>query len=198
MIKKRIHQKILNLPTTFELEQELKREKYKSKYQKLLKNTIYVLVLVVAISILMATFLFPVLRIYSNSMNPTLTNKDIVLCIKNKKYRQGDIIAFYYNNHILVKRIIATSSDIVNIDTNGNIFVNDKLLIEPYIKDKFYIESDIEYPYKVNEHSYFVLGDKRDVTTDSRISKIGSIKEDEIIGKVVLRLWPMKQIGIIK
>lgn len=189
---------ILIVPTTKELEQELNRESYKLKYKKLLKSTIYILIIVVSISVIVATFLFPVLKIYGESMKPNLKENDIVLCVKNAKYKPGNIIAFYYNNKILVKRVIAKSSDWVNIDEEGNVYVNDKLIEENYIKEKMRGESDIKYPYQVPEGSYFVLGDKRDTSVDSRSSLIGTISSEDIIGKIIFRVWPLKQIRIIK
>ena len=191
-------EKILNIPTTIELEQELHRERYKSRYKKILKNTIYALLIVVAISVIAATFIFPVLEIYGESMNPNLTEGDIVLCIKKSKFESGDIIAFYYNNRILVKRVIATSSDWVNIDASGNVYVNDELLDEKYIEEKTLGESDIKYPYQVPEGAYFVLGDKRETSVDSRRSLIGTISSEEIIGKVIFKVWPLKRIGSTK
>lgn len=190
--------KDLNIPTTLELEQELYREKYKYRYKKILKSTIYVLLIVVAISVIVATFIFPVLEIYGQSMRPNLTEGDIVLCIKKHKFETGDIIAFYYNNRILVKRVIASSSDWVNIDESGNVYVNDVLLDEKYLEEKTFGESDIKYPYQVPEGSYFVLGDKRETSVDSRSSLIGTISEEEIIGKVMFRVWPLKQFGLTK
>ena len=191
-------EKISNIPTTKDLEQELYREKYKSRYKKILKSTIYALLIVVAISVIIATFLFPVLQIYGESMKPNLTEDDIVLCIKKQEFESGDIIAFYHNNKILVKRVIAVSSDWVNIDEAGNVYVNDKLLEEEYIEEKSFGESDIKYPYQVPEGSYFVLGDKRETSIDSRSSIIGTISCENIIGKIIFRVWPLKQIGIPK
>jgi len=190
--------RIINIPTTIELEQELTRENYKSKYKKLLKSTIYVLMIVVSISVVIATFLFPVLQIYGESMQPNLKENDIVLCMKKSKYKIGDVIAFYYNNKILVKRVIGISSNWINIDLAGNVYVDDKLLSEFYLEEKLFGESDIKYPYQVPEDSYFVLGDKRETSIDSRSSMIGTISDEQIIGKVVFRVWPLKQIGIIK
>lgn len=185
------------IPTKEELNEELSREKYKLKYKKTLKSTIYVLILVVAISSLLSTLLFPVLKIYGESMFPTLTHGDIVLCVRKSKYEQGDVIAFYHNNRILVKRVIGVSSDFVNIDEDGNVYVNDILLEEIYVSEKIYGESDIEYPYQVPEDSYFVLGDDRESSIDSRDSEIGTISKEDIIGEIIFNLWPMKRIGII-
>ena len=197
-MKKRVNEKVLNIPTTAQLEKELYREKYRFRYKKILKSTIYVLIIVVAISVLVATLMFPVLRIYGSSMSPTLDNNDIVLGIKKSKFVQGDIIAFYYNNRILVKRVIATSSDWVNIDSHGNVFVNDRLLDELYVEEKSYGEVDISFPYQVPEGSYFILGDQRKISIDSRSFLIGTVSEEEIIGKVIFRVWPIKYLGIIK
>lgn len=192
-----ISEKKLIIPTTVELEDELSREKYKIKYKKTVKSTIYVLITVVAISVLVATLIFPVLQIYGKSMEPTLVSNDILLSVKKTKFKSGDIIAFYYNNRILVKRIIATSSEWVNIDSDGNVFVNDKLLDEPYIAKKAFGESDIKYPYQVPEEEYFILGDQRELSIDSRNSLIGTVAEEEIIGKVIFRLWPIKRFGLL-
>lgn len=188
----------LTLPTTSQLEKELEREKYKFRYNKLLKNTFSILIIVVAVSVLISTMLFPVLQIYGKSMEPTLVKDDIVVSVKKSNFEYGDVIAFYYNNRILVKRVIATSGDWVKIDDKGNVYVNDTLLIEDYVEEKALGESDIEYPYQVAEGTYFVLGDERKSSIDSRNSTIGTIEEDEIIGKVVLKVWPIKSFGIIK
>lgn len=196
-MKKEANNKELNMPTTSQLEQELHRERYKFRYKKLLSSTVYTLLIVVAISVLVATLIFPVLQIYGKSMSSTLKENDIVVSVKQSKFEQGDIIAFYYNNRILVKRVIATSSEWVNIDEDGNVFVNDKLLNEPYIEEKYLGETDIKYPYQVPEGSYFVLGDERELSIDSRVSEISSVKEEDIIGRIVFRVWPIKRFGIV-
>ena len=190
--------KIFNMVTTKDLEQELYREKYKCRYKKILKNTVYTLLIVVAISIICATFIFPVLHIYGDSMNPNLTEGNIVICVHKTRIKSGDIIAFYHQNKILVKRVIAHSYDWVNIDESGNVYVNDKLLEEKYLEEKILGESDIKYPYQVPEDSYFVLGDKRENSLDSRQSLIGTISQEDIIGKIVFRVWPLNQFGIPK
>lgn len=190
--------KALYIPTKEELEKELSREKYKLKYRKIFKSTIYALIIVVAISSLLSTLLFPVLEIYGTSMSPTLTGGDIVLCVKKSKFSHGDIIAFYYNNKILIKRVIGVPSDWISIDEKGNVYVNDILQEEPYVEEKFYGETDIEYPYQVSDDSYFVLGDARETSIDSRNSVIGTISKEDIIGKIVFNLWPIKRIGITK
>lgn len=186
------------LPTTSELTKALQKEKYRSKYLKLLKSTLFVLIVVIAISSLLATLIFPVLEISGNSMEPTLIEGNIVLCIKKSKFKSGDIIVFYYNNHILVKRIIGLPGDWIDIDSEGNVFVNDKILKEPYIKEKTIGEYDIELPYQVPEESYFIMGDERESSIDSRNSLIGTISQEEIMGKVIFKVWPIKDLKIFK
>lgn len=192
------NRKEVYIPTEEELKKELSREKYKLKYKKTLKSTIYTLIIVMAISSLLSTLLFPVLKIYGKSMTPTLVNGDIVLCVKKTKLEHGDVIAFYYNNNILIKRVVGISSDWINIDKEGTVYINDILLEEPYVEEKTYGEADIEYPYQVPEDSYFVLGDSRQSSIDSRNSEVGTISKEDIIGKVIIKLWPMKRIEIIK
>ncbi len=190
--------KELKLPTTNELEQALYKEKFKFRYKTLLKSTVYALIIVIAISVIASTLLFPVFQIYGKSMEPTLVENDIVVCMKKSKYKQGDVIAFYYNNKILVKRVIASSTEWVEIEDDGSVYVNDKLLNEKYIKKKYLGEVDIEFPYQVKEDSYFVLGDERKLSIDSRNSKIGTISKDDIIGKIIVKVWPLKHFGIVK
>ena len=197
-MKKTNKQKSLELPTTKDLENQLNQEKYNFKYKRILKSTIYALIIVASISTLAATLIFPVLKIYGSSMSPTLIGGDIVISIKKTKFKKGDIIAFYYNNHILVKRVIATSSDWVNIDLEGNIYINNKLIEENYIEEKSFGKSNIEFPYQVPEGTYFILGDKRNISIDSRNSLIGTIPQEEIIGKIIFRVWPLKRLEIIK
>lgn len=186
------------LPTTEELERELYRVKYNNRYKTLLRSSAYVLVIVVAIAILIATLIFPVLQVYEASMSPSLLKDDVVLAVKQSKLERGDVIAFYYNNHILVKRIVGLPGDWVEFDIEGNVYVNGKILIEPYIEEKEVGEYDIEFPYRVGEKSYFVLNDIRSDSLDSRSSVIGTINEEDIVGKVALKLFPLNRIGIIE
>lgn len=188
----------ITLPTTKELENELNRIKYKDKYKRLFKSTIYALLIVIAISVIIATYLFPVLQIYGNSMEPTLSNGEIVVSIKSDNFNNGDVIAFYYNNKILIKRIIALPNRWVNIDEYGNVYVNNELVDEPYIKNKSLGNSNIEYPYQVKEGTYFVLGDERELSIDSRNTTIGTISKKQILGKVIFRVWPLNNINLIK
>jgi len=197
-MKKKTSKVNIEIPTTTQLENELQRVKYKFRYNKLLKNTIYVILIVASLSLLLATLVFPVLKIYGKSMMPTLSSGDIVVGIKQSKYKNGDVIAFYYNNKILVKRIVAVSLQSVNIDESGNVYVDDELLVESYVYEKSFGESNIVFPYQVPDSNYFVLGDSRENSVDSRNSSIGTIKEDEIIGKIIFKVWPLKRFGLVK
>lgn len=180
-----------------ELITEINRESYKEKYIKILKSTIYSLIIILAISILAATLIMPVLEISGSSMSPILNEGEIVISIKNKKLNTGDIIAFYHGNKILTKRVIAKPGNWVNIDKDGLVYIDGSLLKEDYIKEKTLGSSNIEYPYQVPAEHWFVLGDDRHETIDSRNSDIGSISKENIIGKIVFRIWPLKKFGFI-
>ena len=164
----------------------------------MLKNTIFTLAVVSAIATIIASFVLSVLEINGLSMSPTLTEGQIVIAYKNKNIKENDVIAFYQGNKILVKRVIAKPGSFVNIDEEGNVYVNGELLKESYIKEKAQGETDIEYPYQVPDGHYFVLGDKRDTSIDSRNSEIGAISKEDILGKVVISIWPLNKMGIIK
>ena len=183
------------IPTTDELKAELKREQYKHSYATTLRSTIFALVTVAAAAILIAVLLLPVLRIYGTSMNPTLTEGDIVLSLKGSQFQTGDIVAFYYNNKILVKRVIAHTGDWVDIDDDGNVYVNNKLLDEPYLQDRALGDCNIELPYQVPESKLFVMGDNRSVSVDSRNTAVGCVAEEQIVGKIVFCVWPLNRIG---
>ena len=190
------NKKEIFIPTQKELEEAITREKYKLKYKKTLKSTIYSLIIVISISSLLSTLLFPVLEIYGKSMNSTLSEGNIVLSVRKTNLKRGDVIAFYHNNKILIKRVIGISSDWINIDKEGKVYVNNTLLEEPYLKEKNNGESNIKYPYQVPDDNYFVLGDDRLLSVDSRYKEIGTIHKDNVIGKIIFRLWPIKEIGL--
>ena len=179
------------------LEEEIKREKYKSKYTKILKSTIYALIIIASISALIGTLIMPVLEVNNTTMKPLLENNEIVLSLKTKKLKQGDIIAFYQGNKILIKRVVAVPGNYISIDEEGNIYVDGEVLNEPYVTNKQKGETNIEFPYQVPESEYFVLSDERDKTNDSRNEDIGLIKKDNVIGKVIFRVWPFKKIGAL-
>lgn len=189
---------ITEIPTTEQLEAELQHEKYKNRYGKMLLSTIYTLVTVSAVAVLVATLLMPVLRIYGMSMTPSLSEGNIVVSLKASEFSQGDIVSFYYNNKILVKRVIAFQGDWVNIDKDGNIYVNEKLLDEPYITDKALGECDIELPYQVPDGKIFVCGDHRSTSIDSRSSTVGCVSEEQIVGKILFKVWPLGEIGLVE
>lgn len=185
------------IPSVEELERELKRERYKKRYGTVLRSTVYALVTVAAVAVLVATLWMPVLQIYGASMTPTLTNGDIVLSVKADRFQPGDIIAFYYNNKILVKRVIASPGDWVDMDEDGNVFVNGELLEEPYLEEKAVGECDIELPYQVPESRIFVMGDHRSVSVDSRSTTVGCVADEQIVGKLVFCLWPFQNLGAV-
>ena len=183
--------KELFLPTSQQLEEELKRVKYQHRYRRVLSSTVYTLITVAAVAVLVATLLMPVLQIYGSSMTPTLEDGDIVLSLKTSDLQHGDVVAFYYNNKILVKRVIAVSGEWVDIKTNGDIYVNNKRLDEPYLEEKSLGDCNIQLPYQVPESRIFVVGDHRSVSIDSRNTAVGCVAEEQIVGKLVFRVWPL-------
>lgn len=186
------------IPEIPELERELKRERYKRRYKRTLKGTIYVLVTVAAAAILVATLWLPVLEIYGSSMTPTLNDGQIVLSWKTGNLKSGQIVAFYYNNKILVKRVIAQSGDWVNIDREGNVYVNGELLAEPYLTEKAMGECNIELPYQVPETHIFVMGDHRSTSIDSRSTEVGCVSEEQVVGRLIMCIWPLADFGMIE
>ena len=184
-------------PTIEQLEAELTRVRHKREYGRTLRGTIYILVVVAAVAFLIASLFLPVLRVYGTSMEPTLKNKEIVVALKGSEFQRGDIVAFYYNNKILLKRVIGVAGDQIVIEKDGTVFVNGEELNEPYISEKSLGECDLTFPYQVPENRIFVMGDHRDVSIDSRSSTIGCIADEAIVGRVALRVWPLNQFGII-
>jgi signal peptidase I len=192
----------VTLPTSQQLEAELQRVKYRKRYRSVLRSTVYTLITVAAIAVLVATLLMPVLQIYGSSMTPTLTDGDIVLTVKTTEFKTGDVVAFYYNNKILVKRVIAQAGEWVDITPEGDVYVGEnpnqlQLLEEPYLEEKALGECNIEFPYQVPESRVFVLGDHRSVSVDSRNTAVGCIAEEQLVGKLVFRVWPLDLFGEI-
>ena len=190
--------KKLDMPTTDQLQKEVDRVHYRRDFSRVMVNTIYSLVVVAAVAVLVAVLLLPILRIYGHSMNDTLDEGDIVVSLKGSDFKTGDIIAFYYNNKILIKRVIGKAGDCVDIDQDGNVYVNGNLIDEPYLDEKAFGECNIELPYQVPESKVFVMGDNRSVSVDSRNTAVGCVAEEQIVGKVVYRLWPFKDFGKLK
>ena len=191
-------QEIKERPSVADLEAELKRVRYQSRYQATLRSTIYTLITVAAVAVLVATLWLPVLRIYGSSMTPTLQDGEIVFSVKTKNMEPGDVIAFYYNNKILIKRVIANAGEWVNITEDGTVYVNDAELTEPYVQEKSLGDADIELPYQVPDGKYFVMGDHRETSSDSRHTAVGCISPDQVVGKIVFRVWPLNQLGVVE
>ena len=190
--------KPIDMPNIEQLEAELDRTRYKSRYRSVLRSTVYTLIVVAAIAVLVATVWLPVLQIYGSSMTPTLDEEDIVISIKGSQFQQGDLIAFYVGNKILVKRVIALPGQTVDIDEEGNVYVDGKYLDEPYLTEKSFGDANIGLPYQVPDNRYFCMGDHRSTSVDSRHSEIGCISEEQIVGKIVFRVWPLTQFGSIE
>lgn len=186
-----------DVPELDALQKELKRERYKRRFRRLLRSTVNALIVVAAIAALIATLVLPVLQIAGTSMEPNLNDGDIVLLVKTDNLESGDLCAFYYSNKILIKRIIATPGDYIWMESDGTVFLNGEMLDEPYVSEKALGECDVEFPYQVPENSYFVMGDKRETSIDSRSSVIGCIAEDQIVGKIICKIWPLEDFELI-
>ena len=193
-----MNEKIFDLPSSQQIEDELSRVRYRQRYRSVLRSTIYTLITVAAVAVLVATLLMPVLQIFGSSMAPTLEDGEIVLSLKTSDFQHGDVVAFYYNNKILVKRVIAVSGEWVDITPEGDVFVNSELLDEPYLDEKSLGDCNIEFPYQVPESRIFVMGDHRSVSIDSRNTAVGCVAEEQLVGKLIFRVWPFDVFGEIK
>lgn len=189
--------KNLEIPTAEQIETELKRMKYKSRYRSVLHSTIYTLIVVAAIAILVATLWLPVLRIYGSSMTPTLQDGEIIFTVKTSDFEPGDIVAFYYNNKILVKRVICGPGDWIDIDEEGTVYVNDIQLEEPYLTEKALGDCNIDLPFQVPDGRYFVMGDHRSTSIDSRNTTVGCASQEQIVGRIIFRIWPLNRMGTL-
>lgn len=179
------------------LEKVVQRHRYKRRYGIVLRSTVYALVVAAALAVLVATLWTPVLQIYGSSMTPTLSEGQFVLSLKGAKFQQGDLVSFYIGNKLLVKRVIAVPGDWVNISEDGTVYVNNNELIEPYIDEKAFGQCDLKLPYQVPESSYFLLGDHRETSVDSRSSAVGAVAHDQIVGKIVFCVWPLSEFGAV-
>lgn len=179
------------------IEEELKRERNKIRFRRIIKNTLYTLVVVAAIAVLITTLVLPVLQIAGTSMEPTLNNGDIVVLVKTSKLERGNLCGFSYSNKILIKRVIGLPGDEIVIDNDGYVYINGYLLEEPYISDRGLGECDIEFPFTVPENTYFLMGDHRSTSIDSRSTVIGCIPTEQIVGKLFFRVWPLNDFAIL-
>ena len=186
------------LPELDSLQQELKRERYKRRFRRLLRSTVNALIVVAAVAALVATLILPVLQMAGTSMEPSLQDGNIVLLVKKNNLKTGDLCAFYYSNKILIKRVIGTPGDYIWMEADGTVYLNGEPLDEPYISQKALGECDVEFPYQVTENNYFVMGDQRETSIDSRSSVIGCVSEDQIIGKIIFKIWPLSEFEWIK
>lgn len=194
---RRANKRSVEIPSMEQIEKERSRLQYRSRYSRTLKSTIAVLLVVAAIAVLVATLWMPVLRIYGTSMVPTLGDGQIVISVKTESFEPGDIAAFYLGNKVLVKRYIAGPGEWINLDESGNVFINGEPLDEPYLTEKSYGQTNIELPYQVPDERYFLMGDNREVSIDSRNTTVGCVEKEQIVGKIVFRIWPLSKFGPI-
>ena len=185
------------IPSSEELRGELKRERYKQRFRKVLKSTFYTLIVVAAVAALIATLVFPVLQIAGTSMEPTLENGQIVVLLKTSNLERGDLCGFSYSNKILIKRVIGLPGDTIVVDPEGTVYVNGYALEEPYISEKGLGECDIEFPYEVPQETYFLMGDHRQTSIDSRSTVSGAVQKEQIVGKIFMRVWPFADFAFI-
>ena len=185
------------IPPVSAIEEELSRTRHRENYRRVLRSTFFSLVVVAAVAVLVATLWMPVLQIYGSSMTPTLDEGQFVVSVKSGSFKTGDLLAFYLGNKLLVKRCIAGPGDWVNIDEAGNVYVNDVLLDEPYVLEKSFGDCDIELPYQVPEERWFLMGDHRVTSVDSRNSTVGCASAEQIVGRIVFRVWPLSELGPI-
>lgn len=188
----------IDFPTAAQLTEELKRIRYRKGFRKMLRSTISSLLVVAAVAVLISMLFLPVLRVTGTSMTPTLMNDELVICGKRSNFKSGDVVAFYFNNKILLKRVIGVAGDVIDIKEDGTVYVNGTALEEPYVNELAFGECDLELPYQVPESRIFVMGDHRATSVDSHSSVVGCIAEEYVVGRVILRVWPLKEIGTIQ
>ena len=182
----------VSLPTKKQVEAERKRYRRQKAYNKALGGTVYVLTIVAAVAVLIATLILPVLQIEGKSMEPALRNGDIVLLVKTTRFDHGDLCGFTWNNKLLIKRVIGVPGDWIEIASDGTVYLNGEKLDEPYVQQKAFGECDLEFPFQVPQEQYFVIGDMRESSIDSRNTLIGCLPKDQIVGRVFFRVWPLR------
>lgn len=185
------------LPPIQDVRAELQRERYKRRYASVFSSTVSTLIVVAAVAVLVATLWLPVLRIYGSSMTPTLQDGEVIFSLKTAEPEPGDVIAFYYNNKILVKRVIGEPGDWINITGDGTVYVNEIRLDEPYVAEPALGECDLTFPYQVPDGKWFVLGDHRATSVDSRSSVVGCVSQEQVVGKILFRVWPLNRLGAV-
>lgn len=197
MTEKQENLRTVSVPTEEEVREERERLQHKKRFRRTLRSTVYALIVVAAVAVLLATIFLPVLQVSGTSMEPTLADGDIILLLNTDDLETGDLVGFYYQNKLLLKRVIGSPGDVIDIDDMGNVSVNGEVLDEPYVTEKALGETDLTYPYQVPESRFFVMGDNRETSIDSRSTAIGCIEAEQVVGKVVLRVWPFNRISFI-
>lgn len=187
-----------DFPDSGQIRREIARMKYRRSLGAVLRDTISIIVVAAACAVLVSALVCPVLRIYGHSMNDSLEEGDIVLALRRADFHQGDVIAFYYNNNLLVKRVIGNAGDWIDMDKDGTVFVNGSELDEPYLLEKDYGDTNITYPYQVPDSRIFVMGDNRSVSIDSRNTALGCVSQEQIVGKTIFRIWPLSRFGPVR
>lgn len=190
--------KKIELPSLTQLEAELDRENRKRRYRGELGKMAGVLIVLACVLALAADMMLPVLQVNGTSMEPTLRQGDVVISMRGADFTRGDMIAFYHSDKILVKRVIGLSGEWIDINSDGDVYIDGVLLQEPYLEEKSFGECNIELPCQVSKGKVFVMGDHRSVSEDSRSSRIDCVSQAQIIGKLKFRVWPFESIGPVQ
>jgi len=183
-------------PTLRQIEREIKRLETKREIRKSIIGMFRNLMFIAAAAVVAANLLFAAVTMNRSSMSPVLQESDVIIALRVGSVKPGDIVAFYYNNKILIRRVIAKAGDWVNIDEHGIVYVNDEALDEPYVTAMSLKPIDIDLPFQVPDSCFFMMGDYREMSADSRLSEIGAVNSDMILGKVMLRIWPLTNFKI--